>query len=140
MGLNLNTADIIAAAAAAAAGVNNSDKPRKPTAKVWLNPGITVDFGGEDGATFVGLAQGLPVDTMDEAKTNYSNPKMRALGTAKNALKAKIMKACEGRAPGETFMINLQCQVRIVNEDSAAPAEGAEADAVSTALDSLVIG
>ena len=135
MGLNLNNADIVGAAVAAAAVAGK----RKPTAKVWLNPGKMIQFPGEEEPTFVGLAQGLPLDTMDEAKTNYSSPKMRALGKAKNSLSAAIMAACDGKASGDTFMVNLVCQVRIVNDDSV-PAEPTDVDAIEAALADLIIG
>lgn len=135
MGLNLNNADVVGAAVAAAMGTNG--KPLKPAAKIWLNPGIFITFAGEEESTFVGLSQGLPLDTMDPAKTNYSSPKMRALGQAKNALRDKIMALSEGKAPGDTFMINVQCQVRLVSEDQ--PAAPADVDAVTAALDALII-
>lgn len=134
MGLNLNT-EALSTATTAAVGANG--KPLKPVAKIWLNPGIDVDFPGEEETTFVGLAQGLPLDTMDVAKTNYSSPKMRALGQAKNALRAQLLAACEGKQPGDTFFVNLKCQVRLVSEDVAVT-EGPEVDAVSKAMAGLL--
>jgi hypothetical protein len=133
MGLNLNAGVVAGATVAGAATA-----VRKPTAKVWLNPGKMITFPGEEEAVFVGLPQGLPLDTMDRVKTNQSSPKMRALNNAKNSIVDAVMAACEGRAPGDVFYVNLTCQVRITNDD-AVPVEKIEADAVSAALADLIM-
>lgn len=132
MGLNLNTDAVTNAKEV----IGANGKPMKPTAKIWLNPGTFVKFDGEEEETFVGLAQGLPLDTMDLAKTNYSSPKMRALGQAKNALRAYLLAACEGKQGGDTFFVDMKLQVRLVSDDTPVT-EGPDVDAVTKALSNL---
>lgn len=136
MGLDLN-AKKIADAAQQAPAVGANGKPLKPAAMVWLNPGIDVTFDGEEEATFVGLNQGLPIDTMDPAKTNYSSANMRTLGVTKNALHAHLMAIADKLEPGQTVFVNLKCQLRKVNVE--APSDAAPTDAVAAALSNLLV-
>lgn len=108
-------------AASAATGVNE-----RPRALMWINIGYSVDVeitdtnGNKSVETqFISLPVGLPVDTMEPVKTNSSNATFAAMQAAKNELLKSIIAAGQGMQPGEAQLVNLQVQLRRVNEESA---------------------
>lgn len=102
---------------------NNADKPK---AQFWINVGYEVQVQTADNqqeTRFVSLATGIPVDTQEKLATNSRNAEYAAFQHARNNLHDQIMAAAAKLAPGEERMLNLQIQLRRVN-DEMAPAEG----------------
>lgn len=102
--------------AAAQSKGNNSDRPKS---RFWLNIGY--DSGVKDEATggtkFVSLPTGIPLDGQDRVKTNSRNDEFAAFQQARNALLDQILAAAEKLAPGEERLLNLQIQLRRVNDE-----------------------
>lgn len=90
------------------------DRPRKPKAKVWLNPGDWYpEIPDEEGnPTFVGLLTGVPLDTMDDADTNSRNEKYRKIVQAKNDLRDQLLALAEELAPGEEREVSIPMVLR----------------------------
>ena len=72
---------------------------------------------------FVSLATGIPVDTQEKLATNSRNAEYAAFQHARNNLHDQIMAAAQKLQPGEERMLNLQIQLRRVN-DEVEPAFG----------------
>ena len=97
--------------------------PAKEYAKaaIWLNIGYEVEVPVEDGSTetrFINLPMGLPLDTMEEVKTNSSNETFAAMQVAKNDLLKQLLAAAADLPPGGERIVKLQVQMRRVNEAS----------------------
>lgn len=102
---------------AAAAASAKTDRPK---AQLWVNIGYAsgvIDENGED--RFVSLATGIPLDTMEALPTNSRNVEYARFNAARNDLHDQIMAAAAALAPGESKMLNLQIQLRRVNEEQA---------------------
>ena len=97
----------------------------KPKAQFWINVGyeVQVQAGDQVETRFVSLATGIPVDTQEKLATNSRNAEYAAFQHARNNLHDQIMEAAAALSPGEERMLNLQIQLRRVN-DEMAPAEG----------------
>ena len=95
--------------------------PAKPKATLWLNAGYTttVVVDGVQEERFVNLPMGMPVDTMELLPTNSRNAEFAQLRMAQNDLLNQIMELGKSLAPGEAKTINLELQLRRVNEDVA---------------------
>ena len=95
--------------------------PAKPKATIWLNAGYTttVVVDGVQEERFVNLPMGMPVDTMELLPTNSRNAEFAQFRMAQNDLLNQIMELGKSLAPGEAKTINLELQLRRVNEDVA---------------------
>ena len=95
--------------------------PAKPKATLWLNAGYTttVVVDGVQEERFVNLPMGMPVDTMELLPTNSRNAEFAQFRMAQNDLLNQIMELGKSLAPGEAKTINLELQLRRVNEDVA---------------------
>lgn len=95
--------------------------PAKPKATIWLNAGYTttVVVDGVQEERFVNLPMGMPVDTMELLPTNSRNVEFAQFRMAQNDLLNQIMELGKSLAPGEAKTINLELQLRRVNEDAA---------------------
>lgn len=105
----------------AAKGSNTANAAARPTAQIWLNLGYEVEVETSEGkeTRFVNLPMGLPLDTMEEVKTNSTNEVFAALQSAKNDLLKQLLAAAADLKPGGERIVNLQIQMRRINE--AAP-------------------
>ena len=105
---------------AGAAGTTPAAKP-KVKAMLWLNAGYTttVVVDGVQEERFVNLPMGMPVDTMELLPTNSRNAEFAQFRMAQNDLLNQIMELGKSLAPGEAKTINLELQLRRVNEDVA---------------------
>ena len=95
--------------------------PAKPKATLWLNAGYTttVVVDGVQEERFVNLPMGMPVDTMELLPTNSRNAEFAQFRMAQNDLLNQIVELGKSLAPGEAKTINLELQLRRVNEDVA---------------------
>ena len=95
--------------------------PAKPKATIWLNAGYTttVVVDGVQEERFVNLPMGMPVDTMELLPTNSRNAEFAQFRMAQNDLLNQIIELGKSLAPGEAKTINLELQLRRVNEDVA---------------------
>lgn len=106
-------------------GANNNDQPK---ATLWLNVGYYVDAPTDEDPTarrFVSLPVGIPVDTQELIKANSSNSDFRAFQSARNDLLASLIAAGSEMEPGAEVTLDLEIQLRRVNEE-AAPVETAD--------------
>lgn len=114
-----------ARAAASTSGNNNSHSDQVP-AKYWMNTGYTSEVTNDEGqpeSVFVSLRQGVPLDNIESFDlTKIRNPKMASLRAAQNDLHDQLMEVAEGLAPGEAKTINIEVEIRRVNEAVEAPA------------------
>lgn len=94
----------------------------RPKAQVWMNIGYTVEVpldGGAVESRFINLPMGLPLDTMEEVATTSSNEVYAAMQIAKNDLLKQLLTAAAELAPGQERIVNLQVQLRRVNDATA---------------------
>ncbi len=100
--------------------------PAKPKATIWLNAGYTttVVVDGVEEERFVNLPIGMPVDTMELLPTNSRNAEFAQFRMAQNDLLNQIIELGKSLAPGEAKTINLELQLRRVNEDVASVPNG----------------
>ena len=103
------------------AGAAGTTPAAKPKAMLWLNAGYTttVVVDGVQEERFVNLPMGMPVDTMELLPTNSRNAEFAQFRMAQNDLLKQIMELGKSLAPGEAKTINLELQLRRVNEDAA---------------------
>ncbi len=99
----------------------NSSKDDRPKAQFWLNIGYPVTVKTEAGEEqrFVSLPTGIPLDTQEALATNSRNAEFAAFQAARNNLHDQIMAAAAKLQPGEEKLLNLQIQLRRVNEETA---------------------
>ena len=111
------------AAGAAAAGGN---APARPKALLWLNVGYstTVLVDGVEEERFVNLPLGMPVDTMELLPVNSRNTEFAQFRMAQNDLLTQIVEFGKTLKPGEAKTLNLELQLRRVNDDVAPVASG----------------
>ena len=94
----------------------------RPTATLWLNIGYEIAVPVSDGTTetrFINLPMGIALDTMEEVKTTSSNETFAALQIAKNDLLKQLLQAGADLKPGQERIVNLQVQLRKVNDPAA---------------------
>jgi hypothetical protein len=94
-------------------------------ANIWLNIGYEVEVQDNEGVVetrFINLPMGLPLDTMEEVKTNSSNETFAAMQVAKNDLLKQLLCAAADLKPGQERIVNLQVQMRRVNDAAASTA------------------
>lgn len=101
----------------AAKAVAASDKPK---AQFWLNIGYDSGVVDEDGTSrFISLPLGIPLDTQDHLPTNSRNNEFAAFQSARNDLLDQILAHAAKLTPGEGCILNLQIQLRRVNDEAA---------------------
>ncbi|MFV0357720.1 MAG: hypothetical protein ACK5LG_21840 [Bacteroides thetaiotaomicron] len=99
-----------------------SAKEDMPKSKFWLNIGYSVAGANEDGSdAFVSLPFGIPLDSMEHVKTNSKNEDFRAFQQARNNLLDELKELSANMKPGEEMTIQLEVQLRHVNEEVAEP-------------------
>lgn len=101
-----------------------SAKEERPQAKFWLNVGYEVavkDADGVEGTRFISLPVGLPLDTQQHRATRGTGEVAQII-SAGNDLLDELIKAAQAIPAGETKLVNLQIQIRHVQEASAIPA------------------
>lgn len=103
--------------------VPSGSKADKPKAQFWINLGYSVDgVTNKDGElvdTFVSLPVGIPLDTTEALKTNSQNDQYAMFQTARNELLEQILELAQTLKPGEERKLNLEVQLRRINEEKA---------------------
>ena len=96
----------------------NEDQQR-PQAKVWLNIGYELDDTqrGDDGYDFVSLASGIPLDQLDDLPTRSKNATYKAFQEARNDLRDQLLALAAEMQPGQSRIVNLQVQLRLVEDE-----------------------
>jgi hypothetical protein len=98
----------------------------KPKAQFWINLGYESDVIDEDGTPrFISLPQGIPLDTQDHLPTNSRNNEFAAFQSSRNDLLDQIQAHAAKLAAGESCILNLQIQLRRVNDEAAPIDNGA---------------
>uniref|UniRef100_A0AB39ACT5 RNAP1 subunit A n=1 Tax=Erwinia phage Fifi051 TaxID=3238787 RepID=A0AB39ACT5_9CAUD len=103
----------------AATGAKSGDAPK---AQLWLNIGYSVEVPVEGGGTeerFVSLPQGIPLDTQEPVAVKGKNQEWKAFQAARNDLLNQILAKVAELPAGESTLLNLQIQVRRVNDEEA---------------------
>ena len=97
---------------------NSGDRPK---AKFWLNIGYDSGVADEStgGTKFVSLPVGIPLDNNEKLPTNSRNAEFAAFQAARNDLMEQVMAVAGNLAPGEEKLLNLQIQLRRVNDEAA---------------------
>ncbi len=104
---------------------NGGSNDSRPKAQLWLNVGYTTEVDSiVDGQSvteeqFISLPVGIPVDTMEHLPTNMRNESFAQLRGAQNYLLDEVIRAADLLKPGETKVLNLQIQLRRVNDERA---------------------
>lgn len=97
-----------------------ADASDKPKAQFWMNIGYDSGIVDEDGTSrFVSLPQGTPLDTQDHLPTNSRNNEFAAFQSARNELLDRLLARASHLTPGESCILNLQIQLRRVNDEVA---------------------
>lgn len=98
----------------------SSNKQDLPKAEFWLNLGYTADgiVEGEETPRFVSLPIGIPLDTQELLPTNSRNKVWGAFNAARNDLHEQLMAVAKQLEPGQERLVNLQIQLRRVNEEA----------------------
>lgn len=100
-------------------GKAQADQTERRMAKYWLNIGYQTD---NDQYPFVSIPAGIALDTM--VRVRVGRNEFGAFNQARNDLLDQILSAGEELEPGETRIINLQVELRRVQDDVAeAPIE-----------------
>lgn len=105
----------------ASLSANKTVKADRPKAQLWINVGYQVEVETSEGKEmrFVSTPFGMPMDTQEPVPTNSSSEVFAALQSAKNDLLAQIITAGMEMKPGEAKLLNLQVELRRVNEPQA---------------------
>ena len=107
---------------AASAPKAASDKPK---AQFWLNIGYESEVIDEDGTPrFVSLPSGIALDTQDYVEAKSRNADFQNFQNSRNDLLDQIMAHAAKLAAGEACILNLQIQLRRVNDDVVATPSG----------------
>lgn len=103
-----------------APAASDKSKDARPKSQLWLNIGY--DSGVPDettgGTKFVSLPVGIPVDTQEKLSTNSRNKEYAAFQAARNDLMEQILSVGKSLAAGEERILNLQIQLRRVNDEA----------------------
>lgn len=96
------------------------DKRDLPKAQFWLNVGYSVEVDTEEGVEnrFVSLPVGIPLDTQEKLPTNSRNQQFAQFQSARNDLMDQILEVAQSLTPGEERILNLEIQLRRVNEET----------------------
>lgn len=103
------------------AGKSTGSKADQPKAQFWLNIGYAAQRDTPEGVEdiFISLPMGIPLDTQEALPTNSRNHQYAQFNGARNNLMEQIMDAAKLLAPGEQRVLNLEIQLRRVNEEAA---------------------
>lgn len=98
-------------------------KEDRPKAMFWLNLGYTVEVevNGVPESRFISLPVGIPLDTQEPEKTNSKNKEWAMMQAARNALLEELKGYAAHLEPGAEEIIELQVQLRRVNEEAHIP-------------------
>ncbi len=98
---------------------NNKDAAKDlPKSQFWMNVGFTAEGAGSDGEDiFVSLPYGLPLDSMEHVNTKSKNADYTALQQARNSLLDQVKEAAATLQPGESMTVQLEVQIRRVEEE-----------------------
>ncbi len=110
------TKPVFASKTAATAGT------ARPKAQIWMNLGYEIEVPATDGTMetrFINLPMGLPLDTMEEVATTSTNEVFAAMQIAKNDLLKQLLAAAADLPAGGERIVNLQVQMRRVNDAAA---------------------
>lgn len=91
-------------------------------AQIWMNLGYEIQVPATDGTMetrFINLPMGLPLDTMEEVATTSTNEVFAAMQIAKNDLLKQLLAAAADLPAGGERIVNLQVQMRRVNDAAA---------------------
>jgi len=94
----------------------------RPKAQIWMNLGYEIQVPATDGTMetrFINLPMGLPLDTMEEVATTSTNEVFAAMQVAKNDLLKQLLTAAADLPAGGERIVNLQVQMRRVNDAAA---------------------
>ena len=94
----------------------------RPKAQIWMNLGYEIQVPATDGTMetrFINLPMGLPLDTMEEVATTSTNEVFAAMQIAKNDLLKQLLAAAADLPAGGERIVNLQVQMRRVNDAAA---------------------
>ena len=94
----------------------------RPKAQIWMNLGYEIQVPATDGTMetrFINLPMGLPLDTMEEVATTSTNEVFAAIQIAKNDLLKQLLTAAADLPAGGERIVNLQVQMRRVNDAAA---------------------
>ena len=94
----------------------------RPKAQIWMNLGYEIQVPTTDGTMetrFINLPMGLPLDTMEEVATTSTNEVFAAMQIAKNDLLKQLLAAAADLPAGGERIVNLQVQMRRVNDAAA---------------------
>ena len=114
--INITRPSFAAKAPAAATGT------ARPKAQIWMNLGYEIQVPNNEGGMetrFINLPMGLPLDTMEEVATTSSNEVFAAMQIAKNDLLKQLLAAAADLPAGGERIVNLQVQMRRVNDVAA---------------------
>ena len=91
----------------------------KPKSEFWLNIGYTREVETEEGidSKFVSLPIGIPLDTQEHVNANSRNNDFAEFQSARNDLLDEIMEFARTLEPGKDAILNLEIQLRRINED-----------------------
>jgi hypothetical protein len=96
-------------------GARTSSKTDQPKAQFWMNVGY---YAGEgDDRRFVSLPVGIPLDTQEPLKVSGQNQSYNDFNGARNELLKALVEAAGGLPPGGEDLVNLQIQLRRVNDE-----------------------
>lgn len=105
---------------------NNAQKNERPHATLWLNIGYLSDVLDENGeAKFVSLAQGIPLDTIEDLPVRGKNMEWNNFQSARNDLRDQLIEIGNQLEPGECQYFDtdstLIIQLRKVEVENVAP-------------------
>lgn len=96
-----------------------TQQAERPKSRFWLNIGYASGVLDEHGVDkFVSLPAGIPLDGQERVNTNSRNAEFAAFQSARNDLLAQIMAVAENLQPGEEKLLQLQVQLRRVNDEA----------------------
>ena len=91
-----------------------------PKSQFWMNVGFTAEGAGAEGEdVFVYLPYGLPLDSMEHVNTKSKNADYTALQQARNGLLDQVKEAAATLQPGESMTVQLEVQIRRIEEEVA---------------------
>ena len=91
-----------------------------PKSQFWMNVGFVAEGAGAEGEdVFVSLPYGLPLDSMEHVNTKSKNADYTALQQARNGLLDQVKEAAAALQPGESMTVQLEVQIRRIEEEVA---------------------
>lgn len=114
-----NFGSIFGGAAAKTDAPSTGNKADRTPSQFWLNIGRSTGEG--ETARFVRLPLGVAVDGMKPTPIKGSNADYNEFTETGNKMLARVQAICAELAPGESRIIQLEVEVRRVNDEVAAP-------------------